>query len=271
MPRTTSKYGFEIKLYKDKSAPLATTNSNSFLHTLTSSVPFSPSSNTSSGAEMAVLVNGKATLVAGQFEAILSTKLQGLWQLRQSIRGDGSVFYFETNGNTSSTSVGGETCYNIKLANMMLQGNFKGLVAEIDLMLPDEPIPGNHSITITNSSNNGTTNSAANNGAAATAGASGLTVEQVIDRAREILTASGLLKSPTGPPLPSFVTATTTGNAAAAAAAAAATTTTAAGVAEFNIKNVVLGPKLKAAAASKAPVTDFSRLDTVAQYVELIS
>jgi hypothetical protein len=217
---------------------------------------------------MAVLVNGKATLVTGQFEAILSTKLQGLWQLRQSIRGDGSVFYFETSnslGNSSSnSSTGGSTAYNIKLANMMLQGNFKGLVAEIDLMLPDEMAPGNHP---SNSSNQSSTTLTNNN----SAGSSGLTVEEAIDRAREILTATGLLKSPTGLPLPSFVTATTTamttGNPTAAATAAAA----AAGVAEFNLKNVVLGPKLKAAAASKAPVTGFSRLDTVAQYVELIS
>ncbi|KAF5102446.1 hypothetical protein D0Z00_000373 [Geotrichum galactomycetum] len=139
---------------------------------------------------------------------------------------------------------------------MMLQGNFKGLVAEIDLMLPDETSPGNQP-----SNNSSTTLSTTNNSTTTGTSGSGLTVEAAIDQAREILITTGLLKNPTGPPLSAFVTAP--GNPVAAAAAA--------GMAEFNLKNVVLGPKLKAAAASKAPVTDFSRLDTVAQYVELIS
>lgn len=199
--------------------------------------------------EMVVLVNGKATLVAGQFEPILNTKLQGLWQLRQTIRGDGTMFEFDNAANLETGSAAATAAvvvaYNVKLANMMLQGNFKGLVAEVDLTISEQA---------------GNNNNNKFGGSESVSNSTGISIDDIIEYTRKILTTTGLVKNPIGITLP--VTTTTT-----------ATTT---GVTEFNPKNIVFGPKLKAAAATSTNktmtnITDFSRLDTVRQYIEIIS
>lgn len=123
IPTSASKWSFEIKLFRENPHSLgveASTQNRSitsrapppnFLHTLTYST---------NPKETICLVKDVGTALVGPFDQMLTTKLQSLWQLRQAVRGEGTAF--EMNG--------GE--YWIRLGNMMLQGNFRGLLIEVE-------------------------------------------------------------------------------------------------------------------------------------------
>lgn len=125
IPTNTSKWSFEIKLFRENPHSMGTEPPQNqfqrnqpvnFLHTVTFS---------SNPKEIVCLVKGVGTSFKGPFDLMLSTKLQSLWQLRQAIRGEGTAF--EMNG--------GE--YWIRLGNLMLQGNLRGLLIEVEYTLKD--------------------------------------------------------------------------------------------------------------------------------------
>lgn len=117
---------FEIKLYREKAPtpavpPTATAagaaapgGELNFLHTLSFS-HHAPN-------HIVCLVNNTGSVLQGaaQFEVILGAKMQSLWQLRQVVKGEGSAYEME-NGE-----------YVVRLANMSVQGTFKGLVVEVE-------------------------------------------------------------------------------------------------------------------------------------------
>lgn len=120
IPTNATKWNFEIKLFRENPHSLDPAMqqavqqqqvSANFLHTLTFST---------NPKEIICLVKGVGTSFKGPFDQMLATKLQSLWQLRQTVRGEGTAF--EMNG--------GE--YWIRLGNMMLQGNFRGLIIEVE-------------------------------------------------------------------------------------------------------------------------------------------
>lgn len=113
IPTNALKWNFEIKLFRENPHSLDPSSSSShFLHTLTFS---------NSPKEILCLAKGVGTSFKGSFDQMLATKLQSLWQLRQTVRGEGTAFEME----------GGE--HYIRLGNMMLQGNFRGLLIEVEL------------------------------------------------------------------------------------------------------------------------------------------
>ena len=131
IPTNVTKWAFEIKLYRERSSPPQSAQQEqqqqqlsslaiggggermNFLHTLSFSQH-------AAAGEIVCLVNQTGSVLQGQFEALLNTKLQSLWQLRQVVKGEGSAY--EMNG--------GE--YWIRIGNMMLQSTFRGLVIEIE-------------------------------------------------------------------------------------------------------------------------------------------
>lgn len=139
IPTSVSKWMFEIKLYREKSTPSASQQQQQqdirFLHTLT----FSQHT-----GDIVCLVNGTGSVLVGQFETILGTKLQSLWQQRQVVKGEGSAY--EMSGGTGTGGDLENSTYWIRLGNMNLQGTFKGLVIEIEHSSPsfwpeDGPAP----------------------------------------------------------------------------------------------------------------------------------
>lgn len=125
IPTSVSKWMFEIKLYREKApTPAASTAPGAgagagagdlnFLHTLWFS-HHAPN-------HIVCLVNNTGSVLQGaaQFEVILGAKMQSLWQLRQVVKGEGSAYEME-NGE-----------YVVRLANMSVQGTFRGLVVEIE-------------------------------------------------------------------------------------------------------------------------------------------
>lgn len=120
IPTNVSKWSFEVKLYRENPhgmGPIDHQQQQSgkvqpnFLYTVTYS---------NNPKEIVCLVKGVGTLLRGSFDAMLATKLQSLWQLRQTMRGEGTAFEIK----------GGEYC--IRVANMMLQGSFRGLLIEVE-------------------------------------------------------------------------------------------------------------------------------------------
>lgn len=129
IPSNAVKWNFEIKLFREnphsvgqdtqqpiKQEPPQSQTQPNFLHTLTFST---------SPKEIICLVKGVGTSFKGSFDQMLATKLQSLWQLRQTVRGEGTAFEMN-NGE-----------YWIRLGNMMLQGNFRGLLIEVEF--PNKP------------------------------------------------------------------------------------------------------------------------------------
>lgn len=115
IPTNALKWNFEIKLFRENPHsldPSSHSSSSTFLHTLTFS---------NSPKEILCLTKGVGTSFKGSFDQMLATKLQSLWQLRQTVRGEGTAFEMES----------GE--HYIRLGNMMLQGNFRGLLIEVEL------------------------------------------------------------------------------------------------------------------------------------------
>ena len=60
------------------------------------------------------------TIYKGDFEIMMASQLQSLWLQRQAIKGDGSTY--ELNGGQGI----------LRLANLFLQGSFKGLLVELE-------------------------------------------------------------------------------------------------------------------------------------------
>lgn len=65
------------------------------------------------------LTNGSGTVLEGDFDEMLLTKLQALWTLRQTIKGEGNSYEIE-NGK-----------FILRAANVFQQGDFKGLAIEV--------------------------------------------------------------------------------------------------------------------------------------------
>lgn len=110
------KWSFEYKLYRENPASSSNPSSTdpSFLYLLHFShypgETFCLTSNGSSGS----------VVLQGDFDSMLNTKLQSLWMHRQTIKGEGNAY--ELNG--------GEI--KLRMANMFLQGGYKGLIIEVD-------------------------------------------------------------------------------------------------------------------------------------------
>lgn len=62
--------------------------------------------------------DSKAVL-GGEAAAILESKMKSLWLLRQTFKGEGRAFQLSDGGQ-------------VKLANIFVQGNYKGFVADVD-------------------------------------------------------------------------------------------------------------------------------------------
>lgn len=67
------------------------------------------------------IVGNNCTTLRGDMLRMLDSKLQSIWLLRQSIRGDGRV-YDINHGK-----------YTLKTANAFIQGGYKGLLIQIDI------------------------------------------------------------------------------------------------------------------------------------------
>lgn len=72
--------------------------------------------------ELFSLSQGACTVLEGDFDAMLTTKLQSLWIPRQTYKGDGISFTINNNE------------FVIRLANLSLMGNFKGLLIHIQYL-----------------------------------------------------------------------------------------------------------------------------------------
>jgi TATA-binding related factor (TRF) of subunit 20 of Mediator complex len=108
------KWAFESKLYRENVAALPKDSSTvnvSFLHTLQLS---------QHAGKMFCLKNGKGTVLEGDFDAMMTTKLQSVWTLRQVIKGEGRVYDLK------------EEDFIIRTANIFLQGAFKGFLLEVE-------------------------------------------------------------------------------------------------------------------------------------------
>ncbi|VVT46608.1 uncharacterized protein SAPINGB_P001298 [Magnusiomyces paraingens] len=128
IPTNVAKWSFEIKLFREnphsmgseaaaanaavsQHIPGARPVPSNFLHTLIFAT---------NPKETVCLVKGVGTALTGPFDQMLQTKLQSLWQLRQFVRGEGTAFELD-NG-----------AFWVRLGNMTLQGNFRGLLIEIE-------------------------------------------------------------------------------------------------------------------------------------------
>lgn len=109
-------WGFDCKLFRENPASAGGRSSeqlnSSFLCTIgVSSRP----------AEIYCVINDSCSKLSGDFSAMLTSKLQSIWQLRQTTRGDGKIYKI---GN-------GE--FAVRTANIFLQGGFKGMLIQVDL------------------------------------------------------------------------------------------------------------------------------------------
>jgi hypothetical protein len=111
LSRLLGKWSFEYNLFRANPASFSTQDNSSFLYTLTlSQYP----------EELFCLCDGMTTMLKGDFEIMMASQLQSLWLQRQAIKGDGSTY--ELNGGQ---------CV-LRLANLFLQGSFKGLLVELE-------------------------------------------------------------------------------------------------------------------------------------------
>jgi hypothetical protein len=112
------KWVFEYKLFRENlaSSSKGSSDKTSFLYTF--SFSHHP------GAQFC-LTNGSGTVLEGDFDTMLVTKLQSLWTQRQVIRGEGHSY--ELNGGD----------FILRLANMFLQGGYKGLLVEVEYTKQD--------------------------------------------------------------------------------------------------------------------------------------
>lgn len=126
-PSAVHKWGFEIKLYREKTATptQAPPGQPNFLYTLAFSQHM---------GDVSVLVNGQGSVVKGALEGMLQTKMQSLWQLRQAVRGEGSAFELPalTGDGQAGATEGGRPGVTVRVANLNLQGTFKGLLVEVE-------------------------------------------------------------------------------------------------------------------------------------------
>lgn len=74
------------------------------------------------------LKDGKGTVLEGDFDAMMTTKLQGLWTLRQVIKGEGRTYDLK------------EENFVIRTANIFLQGTFKGFLIEVEYKKESGPL-----------------------------------------------------------------------------------------------------------------------------------
>lgn len=114
------KWGFEYKLYRQNPASSGEEATEpTFLYAL--HFAHYP-------GETFCLTNGTGSVLQGDFDAMLNTKLQSLWLHRQTIKGEGNAY--ELNGGEIVLRVG----------NIFLQGTFKGLLIEAEYNSDDESL-----------------------------------------------------------------------------------------------------------------------------------
>lgn len=67
-----------------------------------------------------MLTNGTGVVMQGDFDSVLTTKLQSLWLPRQTIKAEGNAYQLQSGD------------FVFRTANLFLQGSFKGLVVQIE-------------------------------------------------------------------------------------------------------------------------------------------
>lgn len=130
MSASLGKWAFECKLYRENAGVIKDMASSqslvSFLHTLQLS---------QHAGKIYCLKNGQGTVLEGDFDAMMTTKLQSVWTLRQIIKGEGRTYDLK------------EDDFIIRTANIFLQGAFKGFLLQVEYkkeqpLMSDEELLG---------------------------------------------------------------------------------------------------------------------------------
>lgn len=121
LSKALGPWSIEYKLWRENPASFGAEDQSSgrtshFLHTLwLSQFPES----------VTVLTSDTGTVLEGDFDGMLSTKLRSLWIQRQVIRAEGHAYEVH-NGD-----------FVLRLANIFLQGSYKGLIVDMEYTRED--------------------------------------------------------------------------------------------------------------------------------------
>lgn len=115
-----SSWEVEIRLYRANASSFGQENKNQLLFTIWAShEPENLYITHANSSTISLQEPSEGVLVTPSFRKILDSKLQSLWQLRQTFKGDGHVLRCDDGGV-------------IRISNILVQGNYKGLLVDAD-------------------------------------------------------------------------------------------------------------------------------------------
>lgn len=126
LAKPLGRWSFEYKLYKANTASLikeadkgnSTQDKKPWDGTFLYTMQFSQLP-----GKIFCIINNTATVLNGDFDGMLLTKLKSLWVLRQTIKADGQCYEVFMDQHK----------FRLRMANMFVQGGYKGLVIEAEV------------------------------------------------------------------------------------------------------------------------------------------